>query len=56
MLPVENTRTGFFTLAEVKALLEQLDNADVRDFIEWAFRTGFPAGSSTTSAGALFAT
>jgi integrase len=44
MLPVENTRTGFFTVAEVKALLEQLDDADVRNFIEWAFRTGMRRG------------
>jgi len=40
MLPVENTRTGFFTVAEVKALLEHLNEPDVRDFVEWAFRTG----------------
>jgi integrase len=44
MLPVENARTGFFTAAEIKALLEQLDDADVRDFIEWAFRTGMRRG------------
>ena len=44
MLPVENTRTGSFTVAEINALLEQLDNADVRDFIEWAFRTGMRRG------------
>ena len=44
MLPVENTRTGFFTVAEVRALLERIEDADVREFIEWAFRTGMRRG------------
>jgi len=44
MLPVENTRTGFLTVAEVKALLVAIDDADVRDFVGWAFRTGMRRG------------
>jgi len=40
MLTVHNTRTGFFTVAEVKALAEP----DVCDFISWGFRTGMRRG------------
>jgi integrase len=44
MLPVENARTGFFTMAEVLALLRAMTDADVRDFVQWAFLTGMRRG------------
>ena len=44
MLEVDNTRVGFFTLAEVRALLQRITDPDVRDFIEWGFRTGMRRG------------
>jgi integrase len=46
-LPVDNTRTGFFERAEIEALLRQVANDGVRDFIEWAFRTGMRKGEIT---------
>ena len=44
LLPVDNVRTGFFTLAEVGALLAEIAEADLRDFVEWGFRTGMRRG------------
>jgi integrase len=43
-LPVENVRTGFFDRAEVEALLACIEDEGIRDFIEWAFRTGMRKG------------
>ncbi len=43
-LPVDNVRTGFFERAEVEALLAQVNDAGIRDFIEWGFRTGMRKG------------
>jgi integrase len=40
----DNVRQGFFTLAEVEALLARIPDADVRDFISWGFRTGMRKG------------
>ena len=40
LLPVDNVRQGFFTVAEVTALLRHIPDPDICDFIEWAFRTG----------------
>jgi integrase len=69
MLRVENTREGFFDRAEIEALLPRFADANVRDFVEWGFRTGMRKGEiarltyerpcspraaySTTSAGAF---
>jgi integrase len=44
LLPVDNVRTGYFDAAEVAALLKHVPDADVRDFIEWGFRTGMRKG------------
>jgi integrase len=44
MLRVENTRTGYFTVAEVEALTAQVEDPDIVDFIEWAFRTAMRRG------------
>jgi len=43
-LPVDNVRTGYFDAAEVAALLANVPHADLRDFIEWGFRTGMRKG------------
>jgi integrase len=43
-LPEDNTRQGFFTVAEVDALLQHIADADIRDFVAWAFRTGMRRG------------
>jgi integrase len=43
-LPVDNVRSGFFERAEVAALLGRVEDADLRDFIEWGFRTGMRKG------------
>jgi integrase len=40
MLPVDNVRRGFFERAEIDALLSNVADSDIRDFIEWGFRTG----------------
>lgn len=45
-LPVDNTRTGFFTPAEVAALLPHLE-ADLQDFVEWGSLTGMRKGEAT---------
>jgi integrase len=39
-LAVDNVRAGFFDLAEMTALLPRISDTDVRDFVEWGFRTG----------------
>jgi integrase len=44
LLPVDNVREGYFTRAEVDALLAHLPDADICDFIEWGFRTGMRKG------------
>lgn len=44
MPEVHNTRSGFFTLADVTALLKAMPDSDLRDFIEWGFRTGMRKG------------
>jgi integrase len=44
LLEVENVRQGFFTLAEVVALLEVLPDPDVRDLVQWGFLTGMRRG------------
>ena len=43
-LPVDNVRSGFFERAEVDALLQQVEDEGIRDFIAWAFRTGMRKG------------
>jgi integrase len=43
-LPVDNVRTGFFERAEIEALLSQIPDGDVRDFVECGFRTGMRKG------------
>ena len=43
-LPVDNVRTGFFERAEVEALLANVTDDGLRDFIEWGFRTGMRKG------------
>jgi integrase len=43
-LPVDNVRTGFFERSEVEALLAQVSDKGIRDFIEWGFRTGMRKG------------
>jgi len=44
LLPVDNVRTGYLDRADVVALLAQVADADLRDFIEWGFRTGMRKG------------
>jgi integrase len=39
-LAVDNVRSGFFDLAEMTALLPRIPDTDVRDFVEWGYRTG----------------
>jgi len=43
----DNRREGFFTQAEVEALLAHIPDADLRDFIAWAFRTGMRKGEAS---------
>ncbi len=43
-LPVDNVRSGFFERAEIEALLAKVADGDVRDFIEWGFRSGMRKG------------
>jgi integrase len=45
-LHVDNARVGFFEPAEVTALMAQLDDVDLRDFVEWAFLTGMRKGEA----------
>ena len=40
LLPVENTRTGFFDASEIAALLAHIHDQDLHDFIWWGFLTG----------------
>jgi integrase len=49
LLPVDNVRQGFIERAEMEAVLAQLAKADsdVRDFVEWGFRTGMRKGEIT---------
>ncbi len=43
-LPVDNVRSGFFERAEVEALLQQISDDGIRDFVAWGFRTGMRKG------------
>jgi len=43
-LPVDNVRCGFFERAEVEALLQNVEDDGIRDFIAWGFRTGMREG------------
>lgn len=40
MLKVQNARQGFLARADFKALLAAIEDADVRDFLEWFWWTG----------------
>ena len=42
--PGEHRRTGYFDAAEVAVHLKHVPDGDVRDFIEWGFRTGMRKG------------
>jgi len=42
--PEDNARQGFFERADFEALLAHVEDADLRDFIEWGFWTGMRAG------------
>lgn len=44
LLKVENARQGFLSRADFEALLAQLSDADVRDFLEWFWWTGMRPG------------
>lgn len=44
MPAVDNVRQGFFTQAEVGALLEALGDPDLCDFTAWAWKTGMRRG------------
>jgi integrase len=46
-LSLDNVRVGFFDRADVQALLKQVEDAGIRDMIEWAFRTGMRKGEIT---------
>jgi integrase len=41
---VDNVREGFFERAEMEALLSHVEDADLRDFIAWGYRTGMRKG------------
>ena len=43
-LKVENARQGFLSRADFEALLAQLTDEDVRDFVEWFWWTGMRPG------------
>ena len=43
-LKVENARQGFLSRADFEALVAQLTDADVRDFVEWFWWTGMRPG------------
>ena len=45
-LPVQNARQGFLSHADFKALLAELGDADVRDFVEWSYWTGMRPGET----------
>ena len=47
LFSVDNTRTGFFTVAEVNDLLRHIPDPDLGDFIEWGFRTGMRKGEAS---------
>ena len=55
-LPERNARQGFLERAEAEALLQRLDEPDVRDFVERLWRTGMRPGEirSPTWADYLF--
>jgi len=40
MLPVNNARQGFMARADFEALLSHIEDADIRDFLEWFWWTG----------------
>src|SRR5438128_2245648 len=44
LLKVENARQGFLSRADFEALLAQMTDADVRDFLEWFWWTGMRPG------------
>lgn len=44
MLPMDNVRVGFFDWSEITAMLNATADQDVRDVIEWGFRTGMRKG------------
>ena len=44
MLPVENVRTGYFERAEIEAVIANLRDEAVRDFVEWGWLTGMRKG------------
>lgn len=44
LLKVQNARQGFLARADFQALLEQLVDVDVRDYVEWSFWTGMRPG------------
>src|SRR5262249_20913979 len=44
LLPVDNVRTGYFERAEIDALLREIPDPGIRDFIEWGVRTGMRKG------------
>src|SRR5436189_536722 len=43
-LPEHNAREGFFEKAELFAVLAQITDTGLRDFLEWAFWTGMRKG------------
>jgi integrase len=46
MYALDNARQGFFDRSEVEALLRHVPDADLADYIEWAFRTGMRKGEA----------
>ncbi|HVO13319.1 MAG TPA: site-specific integrase [Vicinamibacteria bacterium] len=47
-LAVDNARSGFLEPAEVAALLAQVGDQDLKDFIEWAYATGMRKGEAAS--------
>lgn len=43
-LPEDNARQGFFERADFQAVLQQLRDADLKDFCDWFYRTGMRPG------------
>jgi integrase len=53
-LPEHNARQGFFERGEFEAVLQHLDDSDVRDFLEWSFWTGMRPGETRSLTWAAF--
>ena len=49
LLPVRNARQGFLSRADFEALLPNLADPDVRDFVEWFWWTGMRQGRDPTT-------